>query len=391
MNRVALALIAVAALTGCKKADPRYCETQGDCTDSAYPYCDVNGNYDESDHVTNTCIPFPDDPGKDFCTSDSDCPAPAPICDQKVCRGCQDNSDCVGLGPAAGKNYCDTDGTCVECEPGSFIRCDGSTLVTCGSEGSGEATTACITTCSDVDGRCDDCIPGEFLRCDANDDTKVIACASDGTSETSVTCGFKCVSKYGRCFDCDSQVPDTCDGATGTHTTCDVDGLVSSEETCALGCDGDVCATCTPGDFLSCIDATTISTCATDGMSSSQMSCASGESCNPAREECSLCDPTLPATTDTYLGDACTGDPSDCCGLVGTGDYNCLSLMGGGNGFCGGNCTSDPDCNDGYTGPGTPVCAMVQTGAMACLISCQGPSDCPSGMTCSGTPGACQR
>jgi alpha-tubulin suppressor-like RCC1 family protein len=65
---VVSALLLVALAPACKKTDPLYCDETTPCTDPERPFCDLNGEYPDSDGIKRTCIPdpFPDaGPGAD--------------------------------------------------------------------------------------------------------------------------------------------------------------------------------------------------------------------------------------------------------------------------------------------------------------------------------------
>jgi alpha-tubulin suppressor-like RCC1 family protein len=53
-------VVAVAcSLFACKAYDPLYCDANKPCTDPARPFCDLNGDYPDSEGVARTCIPEP--------------------------------------------------------------------------------------------------------------------------------------------------------------------------------------------------------------------------------------------------------------------------------------------------------------------------------------------
>lgn len=197
-QRAFVGLMAMATLAGCKHAVELYCDEDTPCLPRYpdKPYCDLTGQYPESEGVGRTCIGFPDDPSKDFCIEDGDCPADKPICGPNMeCRACESNQDCIDLGEIAGLTYCAPAGTCLACEPDAFFRCDTNTdgdpvMVACNADGSGEAEVLCGASC-DADGeRCIDCAPSseacvggpgptdwEYVTCDANgNETSRTAC-----------------------------------------------------------------------------------------------------------------------------------------------------------------------------------------------------------------------
>ena len=58
MIRTTLCL-ALALAVGCKVYDPLYCDENKDCTDPKRPFCDLAGEYPDSEGVARTCIPDP--------------------------------------------------------------------------------------------------------------------------------------------------------------------------------------------------------------------------------------------------------------------------------------------------------------------------------------------
>jgi hypothetical protein len=236
-------VVALLGLGACKTPVADYCEQSSDCTDLGKPFCDVNGDYDESDHIGRTCIPFPDDATKDFCLDDDrDCPAATPVCGaDRVCRGCTSSAEC---GDSAG--YCDVaNGTCLACEPDKFQRCDGADLVVCNAAGTGEDVTTCSTSCDATEMRCDDCTPDAFLGC--TDGTTASICSSTGVP-TDTNCAHACNATDMRCEQCEPSTA-TCDpdlGDNGSKVTCDSVGQVSSTQSCYVSCEdvGDGAATC---------------------------------------------------------------------------------------------------------------------------------------------------
>jgi alpha-tubulin suppressor-like RCC1 family protein len=67
--------LAALLLVGCKVYDPLYCDQDKPCTDPDRPFCDLNGDYPDSEGVAHTCIPEPDiedvDAGQDGGGADS--------------------------------------------------------------------------------------------------------------------------------------------------------------------------------------------------------------------------------------------------------------------------------------------------------------------------------
>lgn len=52
--------LAVLALVSCKSDDALYCDASRPCTDPDRPFCDLNGEFPDSEGVRRTCIPEPD-------------------------------------------------------------------------------------------------------------------------------------------------------------------------------------------------------------------------------------------------------------------------------------------------------------------------------------------
>jgi len=78
-----------------------------------------------------------------------------------------------------------------------------------------------------------------------------------------------------------------------------------------------------------------------------------------------------------------TTPPLSCTGITGVGSTT--------DGWCTPPCNNnDADCAAGYTGPGTPRCAIIESeGAdpSLCLIQCTGDGGpCPTGLTCMQLP-----
>jgi hypothetical protein len=58
--KFALGFLAVAALAACSKR-VNFCDSDKDCSDPAFPFCDVDGQYAPSGGMTNTCTIVPPD------------------------------------------------------------------------------------------------------------------------------------------------------------------------------------------------------------------------------------------------------------------------------------------------------------------------------------------
>ena len=59
MRLLSLVLACSASVLACKAYDPLYCDDNKPCTDPARPFCDLNGDYPESEGVARTCIAEP--------------------------------------------------------------------------------------------------------------------------------------------------------------------------------------------------------------------------------------------------------------------------------------------------------------------------------------------
>jgi hypothetical protein len=66
MERFRACVVALIAVWGCTKR-ANYCASDADCTDPAYPFCDVDGQYAPSNGVANTCTIIPPDCPVDRC------------------------------------------------------------------------------------------------------------------------------------------------------------------------------------------------------------------------------------------------------------------------------------------------------------------------------------
>jgi hypothetical protein len=53
-------LLLAVAFAGCTKTDPLYCDEATPCDDSERPFCDLEGEYAESEGIKRTCIADPD-------------------------------------------------------------------------------------------------------------------------------------------------------------------------------------------------------------------------------------------------------------------------------------------------------------------------------------------
>jgi len=141
LTRVCFAAIALAAVSSCTVHNPRDC-SDGTCTDSRYPFCDVDGHFPGSEGNSLTCIAVSCTPGEfaecradtaitcnatgdnydliqcpsgcdtasqgcRACATDAQCTDAAPVCDSatSTCRTCQADSECASqvCEPATGR------------------------------------------------------------------------------------------------------------------------------------------------------------------------------------------------------------------------------------------------------------------------------------------------
>jgi hypothetical protein len=99
MRRAILLLLVMGA---CTRNNPDYCDQDSDCTDASKPFCDVNGEYAESDHTSHTCTMTP-----------ANCPV----------------------------DRC-------PCAPGKGLSCSGDDLISCAEDGHSTQTSTCTLGCS---------------------------------------------------------------------------------------------------------------------------------------------------------------------------------------------------------------------------------------------------
>jgi hypothetical protein len=149
MPRSLFLIVALACATACLKPNPRYCESDEDCPQWGYDYCDLHGIWPESEGIGHTCIdnPIPD------------------------------------AGPD------------IQCTAGEFIQCtDSRTALHCDASGTSYATVACPSECDPTGGcRCEP----DTSSC--SDDVELL-CASDGSASVS-RCALGCNASGERCVD----------------------------------------------------------------------------------------------------------------------------------------------------------------------------------------------
>src|SRR5262245_11535118 len=104
----ALALTLVVA-AGCTKRSPDYCEADEECADPAKPFCDIKGEYAESDHTKNRCSVTPAGCPIERCG----CTVGAPIaCANEELQICAPDAHSLAGSPCA-----------LGCAPGGEARC----------------------------------------------------------------------------------------------------------------------------------------------------------------------------------------------------------------------------------------------------------------------------
>jgi hypothetical protein len=243
----AVALGLLVATSACKHSVEFYCDESRPCLPRYpdRPYCDLSGDYPESEGIGRTCIPFPDDPTKDFCLDADECPSTKPICGSNLeCRGCEEHQECGDLGGAAGLTFCSGDGSCLACEPSAFIRCDssedGPVLISCRADGSGEDVQGCGVACDDSNQRCIDCLPDSAACAGVAPEEEHVVCDGAGQELSRTGCVAGCDDTAG-CEDIDPRnclgtyldmTPEAPSVVVGGVTTIDTDsGSVLNSET----------------------------------------------------------------------------------------------------------------------------------------------------------------
>jgi hypothetical protein len=101
-------LVVSLMFAACTKPNPDICNADSDCKDPAAPFCDVNGEYAESGHITNTCTITP-----------ATCPV-------ERCG----------------------------CTAGAGLACSADQLASCGTDGHSRVTSRCALGCSTTEIRC---------------------------------------------------------------------------------------------------------------------------------------------------------------------------------------------------------------------------------------------
>lgn len=106
MRALSLSLLSV-VVVGCTERNPNFCSSDADCAGTPQPFCDVNGEFAESNGNRNICIPRPED------------------CPIERCG----------------------------CTPGEGLACDLDQLTVCAADGRSTETETCALGCSTED-RC---------------------------------------------------------------------------------------------------------------------------------------------------------------------------------------------------------------------------------------------
>lgn len=125
------AVACATALVACSRPVADYCDPETPCDDPAKPFCDVNGQYESSEFIGNTCIPYPWD------------------------AGASDETD-ARTGSA--------DATTV-CAP-STIHCENDTMIVCDANGLVESQAECELGCHPTDDRCNVLAPANGFAAD---------------------------------------------------------------------------------------------------------------------------------------------------------------------------------------------------------------------------------
>lgn len=79
-----IACCAALLLAACPTADPLYCDEDTPCTDPALPFCDLDGDFEESGFHGRTCI---------TCPADTDC-SDGGVADARIADASSDAGEC---------------------------------------------------------------------------------------------------------------------------------------------------------------------------------------------------------------------------------------------------------------------------------------------------------
>lgn len=135
LPHLAIAL-SLALASGCTKHNPASC-SEGACTDTALPFCDVDGTLEG---LPNQCV-------------------------------------------------------AVACIPNAFAACRADSAITCNDTGTNYDLLACPLGCDDATGGCKQCEPNETACTNGN----VVSCDAAGNVTTSVACPLGCFEDEPRC------------------------------------------------------------------------------------------------------------------------------------------------------------------------------------------------
>ncbi|MDY0002111.1 MAG: hypothetical protein RBU30_12510, partial [Polyangia bacterium] len=234
---------------------------------------------------------------------------------------------CGGSKDPSNNNTVWTDGS-VDCDPGSFLGCDGQDLILCNVEGSGStrvpcgllgcdaerqrcnqcdrnepescegdlrvecssegieiATELCPWGCTEGSGTatCNECRP-EAIEC--HDATELVTCDGDGQITATQDCQFGCAMEEGRCNEC---APLTVSCIGDELTACDPDGLVEQSEHCEQGCNAEALQCQCVSD--TCLDEFTLLRCGAGGLPSGAELCVNGCTEGTGGGRCNECFP----------------------------------------------------------------------------------------------------
>jgi hypothetical protein len=101
-------MLGVCLLAGCTSKNPALCDSDADCTNPARPFCDVKGEYTESDYTAHSCSVIP-----------ANCPV-------ERCG----------------------------CTAGAVLSCSADTAMVCGDDGHSTSTMTCPLGCASGEARC---------------------------------------------------------------------------------------------------------------------------------------------------------------------------------------------------------------------------------------------
>lgn len=121
--RIAALAFSFLSLSACTKNNPAYCNNDAECTDSGRPFCDIEGQYPESDYTGHAC---------------SVTPAGCPI---ERCG----------------------------CAPGESLACSGDQVTICAADGHSTTSEICSLGCATSQPRCSTFTPSNDLEAALSD------------------------------------------------------------------------------------------------------------------------------------------------------------------------------------------------------------------------------